>query len=106
MRMCVCVCVCVATLTRARTDTRGCLRVDVIPGLATPAHGRAVSGAGGAGFGITVRASTFVRCTDKHVLRFRHLCVHFTSNSPIFTSVQVGLLCSVGLKKRATPNAN
>ena len=36
------------------------------PGLATPAHGRAVSGAIGAGSGITVRASAFVRCTDKH----------------------------------------
>ena len=59
------VCTC-ATLTDERTDTRGCLRVDVIPGPTTPAHGRAVSGAGGAGFGITMRASALVRCMDKH----------------------------------------
>ena len=61
-----------ATLTGTRTDTRGVARVDGKPGPAIPAHRRAVSGAGGAGFGITVRASAFVRCTDKHVLRFRH----------------------------------
>ena len=30
------------------------------PGLTTQAHGRAVSGTGGAGFGITVRASATV----------------------------------------------
>ena len=58
------VCVCAIG---TRTDTRGCLRVDGKPGLATLAHGRAVAGAGGAGFGIAVRASALVRrCTDKH----------------------------------------
>ena len=62
------VCTC-ATLTDARTDTRGCLRVYGKPGVATQAHGRAVSGAGGAGFGITVRASAFVLCTDKYVFQ-------------------------------------
>ena len=71
-------------------------------GLATPAHGRAVSGAGGAGFGITVRASAFVRCTDKYALSFRHSCVHFISPSPILTSVQLGLVCNVGV----IPNTN
>ena len=69
--MCVCVrvtnvCVCAIG---TRTDTRGCLRVDGKPGLATTAHGRAVAGAGGAGFGITVRASALVGCTDKHVFQ-------------------------------------
>ena len=59
-----CTCVC-ATLTGTRTDTRGLVRVHDEPGIAIPAlgHGRAVC-AGGAGFGITVRASAF--CTDKH----------------------------------------
>ena len=65
--LCVRVRMC-GTLTRARTDTCGCLRVDGKPGPATPAHGRAVSGAE-VGFGITVRASAFVPCTDKHVLQ-------------------------------------
>ena len=50
-----------ATLTGTRTDTRGFVQVHGIPGLATPAHGRALCSAGGAGFGITVRASAFVR---------------------------------------------
>ena len=54
------------SLIGTRTDTRGCLRVHGKPGLATLAHGRAVSGAGGDGFGITVRASASVDCTDKH----------------------------------------
>ena len=84
------VCTC-ATLTNARTDTRGCLRVEGIPGPATPAHGRAVSGAGGASFGITVRARAFVRCTNKRMLCFRHSCVHFVSYSLTLTSVQGGL---------------
>ena len=79
-------------------------------GLATPAHGRAVSGAGGAGFGITVHASALVRCTDKHgfqtlVRVYPNRCVHFISYSPILTSVQVALVCNVGMK-RATPNTN
>ena len=57
------VCMCQrATLTVARTDTRGCLRVHGKPGLATPAHGRAVTGAGGARFGITVRACALICC--------------------------------------------
>ena len=41
------------------------------PGVATQAHGRAVSGAGGAGFGIAVRASALVGCTDKN-MGFKH----------------------------------
>ena len=39
------------------------------PGLTTQAHGRAVSGTGGTGFGIAVRARAFVRCRDKHVFQ-------------------------------------
>ena len=79
------------TLTGTRTDTRGCLRVYGKPGPAIPAHGRAGSGAGGAGFGITVCASAFFHCTDKHVLSFRHSCVCFISYSLILTSVQGGI---------------
>ena len=89
-------------------DTRGCLRVDGKPGLATLAHGRAVSGAGGAGFGITVRASALVRrlvrrCTDKN-MGFHHspasnqtgVCI-VISYSPILTFVPLGLVCNVGV---------
>ena len=107
--VCVCVCMCVtnvcvcATLIGTRTDTRGCLRVDGKPGLATPAHGRTVSGAGGARFGITVRASALVGCTDKN-MGFRHspasnqtgVCI-VISYSPILTFVPLGLVCNVGV---------
>ena len=69
MRVCVRVCVC-ATLIGTRTDTR--VSVPGKPLLAIVAHGRAVSGAGHAGFGPTVRASAFVRrCKDKN-MGFRH----------------------------------
>ena len=67
---CVRVCVCV-TLTRTRTDTSGFKRVDGKPGVAIPALGRAVSGAGGAGFGITVHTRALFCCADKRALRFR-----------------------------------
>ena len=103
--MCVC-----ATLIGTRTKiTRGCARVHGKPGLATLAHGRAVSGAGGAGFGITVRASALVRrCTDKN-MGFRHsrasnqtgVCI-VMSYSPILTFVPLGLVCNVGV----IPNSN
>ena len=85
---CARVCIC-ATLTDARTDTRGCLRVDGIPGPATLAHDRAVSGAGGAGFGITVRARACIHCTDKHVLSFRHSCVYIYSIFANFNLVRL-----------------
>ena len=92
------VCVCAIG---TRTDTRGCLRVDGKPGLATPALGRAVCGAGG--FGIAVRASALIGCTDKH-MGFRHspasnktgLCI-VISYSPILTFVPLGLVCNVGV---------
>ena len=98
--MCTC-----ATLTNARTDTRGCLRVEGIPGPATPAHGRAVSGAGGASFGITVRTRALVCCAGKHALSLRHSQEFVSiviSYSLVLTSVQLGLVCHVGV----IPNAN
>ena len=63
-----------ATLISTRTDTLAWIPPVLFegePGLATFAHGRAVSGATRAGLGITVRASAFVRCTDKHGFRHR-----------------------------------
>ena len=89
----------------ARTDASGFKRVHGKPGLATPAHGRAVSGAGGAGFGMTVRTRASVCCAGKHALRFRHSQEFVSiviSYSPILTSVQLGLVCNVGV----IPNAN
>ena len=92
-----------AALIGTRTDTRGCFRVEGKPALATLAHGRAVSGAGGAGFGNTVRASALVRCTGKH-MGFRHspasnqtgVCI-VISYSPILTFVPLGLVGNVGV---------
>ena len=105
MFVCACVanvCVC-ATLIGTRTGTRGFLRVEGIPDPATPAHGRAISGAGGAGFAKTIFASALVGCTDKH-MGFRHspasnktgLCI-VISYSPNLTFVPLGLVCNVGV---------
>ena len=93
------------TLTRTRTDTRGFKRVQGKPGLATPAHGRAVSGAGGASFGITVRTRALVCCAGKHALSLRHSQEFVSiviSYSLILTSVPLGLVCNVGV----IPNAD
>ena len=63
--VCVCVCVC-ATLIGTRTGTRGIAGVRGKPGVATRTTGRAVSFAGEAGVGSTVRTSALIGCTDKH----------------------------------------
>ena len=58
-----------ATLISTRTVTVGSVVAHEKPGVATFAHGRAASGAGGTGFGVTVLAIAFIRCTDKHGLQ-------------------------------------
>ena len=64
-----------ASFTRVRAIrprgpcTRGSVGVEGKAGPATLAHGRAVSGAGRARFGITVQAITSILCTDKHGLQ-------------------------------------
>ena len=94
------VCTC-ATLTDERTDTRGCLRVEGIPGVTTAAHGRAVSGTGGTGFGIAVRARAFVRCRDKHVFQAL-MCAYVCHIRQFWRLCRVGLVCNVGV----IPNTN
>ena len=59
------VCLC-ASLSGTQTVTCGSVGVHIKPFPATPAHVRAIAGAGGARFGITVRAGAFVPYTDKH----------------------------------------